>query len=246
MFRYVKILAVVTLLSAFGIQAYAQSSEEVLPLKGDYATVSDIHHHLNISLNSSNEADYFSSLTQMKSHGELALKSLHDAYFQVPKNQYFERWLCVNTAGHLEHPSFIVFAQQILAQAIPAETSSNTHYFSTLEEEMMIRLSAINGLERLAKKGNGTAASVLFYTAKDHREHAVAREAALSYISASDNRKMAQTLLQIYLPAYRQSFLEVKRGNIAALAKQNKLKWMKTKKPASPPPTIPFNWAGGG
>jgi len=109
------------------------------------------------------EADenYSKSLVELRKTPAEAVKLLDEAYQKIEDRHYFNRWAMVNTLGDLAHAEAYKSLTSIAHTAIPAEKSGDLHHFSSQEEEIIIRVRAVEGLATLAKQGNKDADQTL-------------------------------------------------------------------------------------
>lgn len=127
---------------------------------------------------------------------------LSQAYFSMAEDRYYDRWAIVKTLADLESGAAYDSLRKIGMTPIPPERNMNTHLFSTQEEEIMIRLRAVDGLAALAKRGHRAANKDLYTIAvAENLNSAVRRRAIKGYLAAgSDSDTRAKLLLQSLPP----------------------------------------------
>jgi hypothetical protein len=75
---------------------------------------------------------------------------------------YPTRWGLIHAASELKHPAALPFLSNIVSTPIPPERSENTHSFSTVAEETILRTTAVEGVKYLAEQGNENAIKKLY------------------------------------------------------------------------------------
>ncbi len=113
------------------------------------------------------DAKYNASLSELKKNPVEVVVLLNKAYKKTEVKHYFNRWAIVKTLGDLESIQTIKPLSDIIFSEIPPETSMDLHHFSTQEEEVIIRIRAIEGLGMLSKRGDSTATRILLQLALD-------------------------------------------------------------------------------
>ena len=151
------------------------------------------------------EADqrYAESLAVLQQSADEAVKLLEGAYHRIEPTRYFERWGLAKTLADLETPAAYGILASIARAPIPPERNEDLHHFSTQEEEIMIRLRAVEGLTLLAASGHEAADAELLSLATDSPEQnlAIQSRAIKGYLRADPNDGKARaSLLQSRLP----------------------------------------------
>jgi hypothetical protein len=87
---------------------------------------------------------------------------------ELPEEAYLERWSLVQLMADVNHADLLEFFEDVIRTPIPPERSSEADYKSTTRgREVIIRTTAVDGLERLAAEGSSRAVDVLL----DHVAH---------------------------------------------------------------------------
>lgn len=143
------------------------------------------------------DAKFAASLAELKKNKEEAVSLLADAYKKTEARHYFNRWGLVKTLGDLESNTATKHLTDIALAAIPSETSKDLHHFSTQEEEVIIKVRAIEGLGMLAKAGDRTADAVLLRLALDstNKNSAIQLRAIKAYLRAGKDTNQRAKLL---------------------------------------------------
>ena len=135
------------------------------------------------------DAKYNASITELRKNAAEAIVLLNDAYQKTAARHYFNRWGLVKTLGDLESNGATKLLSDIAVSKIPPETSQDLHHFSTQEEEVTIRLRAIEGLGTLARNGDPGADRTLLQMALDSTitNSAMRLRAIKAYLRAGKN-----------------------------------------------------------
>lgn len=135
------------------------------------------------------DAKYNASLAELKKKPEEAVSLLNEAYKKTEARHYFNRWGIVKTLGDIESTLATGPLADIALSRIPPETSKDLHHFSSQEEEIIIRIRAIEGLGKLAKTGDKNADGVLLRLALDstNKNSAIQLRAIKAYLRAGKN-----------------------------------------------------------
>jgi hypothetical protein len=143
-----------------------QSQPQDVELFPDTPTGKQLRAHmmvLAIPAPTMKEADskYMASVVELKKNPGEAVKLVHAAYKKIDDQHYFNRWGLVKTLGDLESTKASQPLADIATSTIPPEKSSDLHHFSTQEEELIIRIRAVEGLAVLAQRGDKYAQDVV-------------------------------------------------------------------------------------
>lgn len=106
-------------------------------------------------------AAYQSILERMKEMAGDVLEEIGHSYSRAEQGDYKARWSLVYIAGGLEHPSAISFLNDVVKQPIPPEESTDIHHFSSVAQEVSIRMRAIRGMAQLAGAGDDRVSGLL-------------------------------------------------------------------------------------
>lgn len=160
-----------------------------------------LRHHMEVlalPAETLEEADrrYQESLREIRKHHREAAELLAQAYEKAPADWYFDRWALVKALADLESGHAYQVLSTLAASKVPAEASENRHYYSTQEQEVMIRLRAVDGLRDLAAQGHeGADQDLLRIAADPATPGAVKGHAIKGYLGAGkDTAERAKTL----------------------------------------------------
>ncbi len=157
------------------------------------------------------EEDYRVCIDRLCRKTKLVSGIIQAEYFDMPEDAYLDRWALVMLAVELEDSRSLGFLEEILASAIPEEKSKDPHSFTTVGEEVMIRTTAIEGLERMAANGNEKAVKLLLHNI-GHETFSIRRAAtqALLAIGGEDMREK----LASELPKRHHNLLKIHRTDV--------------------------------
>lgn len=144
------------------------------------------------------DASYNASLTELKKNAAEVVTLLTEAYKKTEARHYFNRWGLVKTMGDIGSNTAAKPLSEIVFTKIPAETSLDLHHFSTQEEEIIIRIRAIEGLGMLAKNGDPTSDRLLLQLALDssQKNSAIQLRAIKAYLRAGKDTGEREKLLK--------------------------------------------------
>lgn len=83
------------------------------------------------------------------------------AYGSCPAGDYAHRQALVRAAGVLGYSGSLPFLASVALAEIPPEQAADPHSFSTVAEETIIRMTAVEGIVKRAEYGDGEAADIL-------------------------------------------------------------------------------------
>jgi hypothetical protein len=157
------------------------------------------------------ELNYRTTLRALRSDTRAAVAAVADMYRATPEDQYNDRWTQVYLLADLrEGPALSVF-DDILSTPIPPEKAPGMVTYSTVGEEAMIRTTAIEGITRIAARGDREALELL----RKHMQHenfSVRRAAIQGYLEASGEG--ARDELRRVLPERDQFILDIRRAGV--------------------------------
>lgn len=144
------------------------------------------------------DARYDSSLAELKKNAVEAVTLLSEAYKKTEARHYYNRWGLVKTLGDIGNNTAAPPLQAIVLAKLPAETSQDLHHFSTQEEEIIIKIRAIEGLGMLAKNGDQVSDRLLLQLALDSTQtnSALQLRAIKAYLRAGKDTGEREKLLK--------------------------------------------------
>ena len=157
------------------------------------------------------EAHYQHALRALRSHSKDVLLDVAALYHRLPVHRYLDRWSLVQLVTSLEDRASLTFVDEILSSALPPEESKNPATYSTVGEEVIIRTTAIEAVERLAVGGDAQALEVLLKYTR-HHNFSVKRAAIQSYLAQGG--KHAREVLLKALPEEDRHILDIRRADV--------------------------------
>ena len=166
---------------------------------------------LALPTESPDEADrrYARSITELRKNPKEVLDLLTSAYRRIEPFRYYDRWALVKTLADLGLPGAYESLGAIARAPLPPEQNKDVHHFSTQEDEVMIRLRAVDGLGRLAASGHKAADANLLALATDRANPnlAIQARAIKAYLRAGRDYDARARLLKSRLPPDRHGVI---------------------------------------
>jgi hypothetical protein len=158
------------------------------------------------------EAAYQEGLRAVQSRPTEEVKALiAEALRSLPEEAYLDRWALVQLSTDLRQSELIDLLDDTISTPIPAERSSDADYkSSTVAQESLIRISAVEGLVRLAAEGSTEAVNALLRHVS--HEHRTIKEACV--LGLKDLDKSVQTRLRAAVSEEDQDLLELHRAEV--------------------------------
>jgi hypothetical protein len=99
------------------------------------------------------EENYRRALAALKGRVDEVVDIVAAEYEALPEEQYLDRWSLVQLLSELRDPKAVKILNGIVASKIPPEKFKESHDFSSVIEEVIIRTTAIDGLAKLSADG---------------------------------------------------------------------------------------------
>lgn len=128
------------------------------------------------------EDDYQHGLGVLRRKTKTACRAIAEEYMSLGEQQYLDRWSLIMLLAELGDKGCVKVFAEVLGSKIPEERSKEPHTYSTVGEEIMIRTTAVEGLERLAAEGNDDASAVLWENAR-HENFSIRRAAVQALVA---------------------------------------------------------------
>lgn len=176
---------------------------------------------------------YTESLAELRKSPQEVVKLLAGAYRKIEPTRYFERWCLAKTLADLEAPAAYETLPSIARTPLPPERNKDPHHFSTQEEEVIIRLRAVDGLALLAAQGHEAAKADLLSLAikPSYPNRAIQTRAIKGYLRSGSDYEARAKLLRGQLPKEMHSIVtidvtpqkefEARVSELASIAKEN-------------------------
>ena len=106
-------------------------------------------------------ADYAQALEFFRREPESTMIAITGGYSASPERAYTRRHALVQAAVALEDEAALAFLADVVLSPIPPEGMPDAQNFSTVAEETIIRMSAVDGIAVIARAGAGRAIETL-------------------------------------------------------------------------------------
>ena len=104
---------------------------------------------------------YNEAVENLKRDPEDMLVAIAAAYGRSLAGDYAQRQALVHAAAVIGHPATLPFLGSVALSEIPAETAGDSHGFSTVAEETIIRTTAADAIAKFAHTGDKRAIDLL-------------------------------------------------------------------------------------
>ncbi len=143
------------------------------------------------------------ALKELQKNAQEVADTLFQGYKRMNESEYDNRRLAMTVLAQLNTPKAIPSFVEVINTPIPPEKMQDTHYFSSVKSESLIKVAALRGLESLAKNQNQQAETILFEVATTSSNLAVIQAAIVGYLNAgNDVEGRAQKLKGALDPQY--------------------------------------------
>lgn len=160
---------------------------------------------------SSAEKDYQECLGKLNEQSREVAEIIQQVYFDMPESSYLDRWALVMLMSDLKGGGNADFHIKVLDSDMAQERSRDPHSFSTVGEEVMIRTTAIEGLERMGAENPDRAIEALRRFA-EHDQFSI-RRAATQAMIAIGGEEMREKLRR-ELPENHHDLLDIRRTDV--------------------------------
>lgn len=172
-----------------------------------------------------------------------AVVALAKAEARCHRRDYPRRWALVYAASRMDHDAALPYLRELVLTPIPTSEARDAHAFSEAREETILRTTAIEGIGRVARRGNKLALAALLEFL-DISSISV-RRASIQAILAADpayRHRIAQRLP----PAFHY-LLDVRPAKVTEVPQvKDPKKHLKDKKPLKQPvpPKLAYDGSG--
>ena len=151
---------------------------------------------------------YEDCIDRLREQSSMVSKIVQAEYFDMPEDAYLDRWSLVMLAVEILDKEAVSFFGRMLESEIPREKSKDPHSFTTVGEEIMIRTTAIEGLERRAASGDEAAIELLWKNIQ-HESFSIRRAATQALLATGG--KDVRRRLEEKLPKQHHDLLKIRR-----------------------------------
>jgi hypothetical protein len=158
------------------------------------------------------EENYRRAVLGLKKHADEALDIIAAEYETLPEERYLDRWSLVQLLSDLRNPRAVKVLNRIIGSRIPPEKFKQSHDFSTVTEEVIIRTTAVEGVARLSADDLVEARKVLLRYA-GHRMFSIRRASVqgLMETGTDEDRKELRAKLK---KAGQEGLLKIRRLDV--------------------------------
>jgi hypothetical protein len=122
------------------------------------------------------------------------------------------RHALVQVAAALRHDASLPFLSVVVSSEIPKEQLEETHSFSTVAEETIIRMSAVDGISALAREGNKQAIETLLSFLKIP-SFSIRRASVTGLLEARVGRSLRRKM-QSLIPEEQHFIFDLKKTSV--------------------------------
>ena len=169
------------------------------------------------------------------------------AYGRCPAGDYAQRQALVRAAGVLGHSESLPFLASVALAEIPPEQAADPHSFSTVAEETIIRMTAVDGIVQRAQDGDEGAAEVLMRCVESPSFSV--RRAAVSGLMSTPYGDERRSDIEERVPSDQRFILELKQIPVSeAIQVEDPTRHLaeRYREPSEPKPAIPGEAGTGG
>jgi hypothetical protein len=129
------------------------------------------------------EAYYQKSLSMLRAE-PTAPEVLYNTYRKVPAQNFFLRTMLVESLKELRSPNALIYLDSIANEVIPADLHPENTEINTQEDEIVIRITAVEGISNLAEDSLA-AAEELLMELTNHQDLTVRQMATRGYLHSA-------------------------------------------------------------
>lgn len=178
---------------------------------------------------------------------EEAMVAIVAAYGRCPAGDYAQRQALVRAASVLGHSESLPFLTSVALAEIPLEQAADPHSFSTVAEETIIRMTAVDGIVQRAQNGDERAAEILMRCVESPSFSV--RRAAVSGLMSMPYGDERRSDIEARVPSDQHFIFELKRIPVSeAIQVEDPTRHLaeRSREPSEPKPAIPVEGGTGG
>jgi hypothetical protein len=155
---------------------------------------------------------YDRAVESLRHDPEEMMVAISAAYGHCPAGDYPQRHALVSAASVMAHESALPFLASVALSEIPAEAASDPHSFSTVAEETIIRMSAVDGIAHHASRGVGHAIELLLRCVESPTFSI--RRAAVTGLMATPDGQRLRPRMKALVPKDQQFIFDLKKVSV--------------------------------
>lgn len=180
---------------------------------------------------------YQATVQELAADPQAAVSAIAEMYGATPEDQYTERWSQIHLLSELSTPAALAVFEDLLSTPIPPEKMPGMVVYSTVGEETIIRTTAVEGIAKIAARGNNDALEMLRKYVQ-HESFSVRRAAIQTYIEIVGPESREE--LRASLPAEDHFILDIRRANVQEIPQARPERSNADTLDQAPPPSFPF------
>jgi hypothetical protein len=153
------------------------------------------------------------AIENLKRDPEEMMVAIAAAYGQCSAGDYPQRHALVYAARVMAHESALPLLASVALSDIPPEAASDPHSFSTVAEETIIRMSAVDGIAHHASHGVGHAIDLLLRCVESPAFSV--RRAAVTALMATPKGPRLRRRLEALVPKDEHFIFDLKRVSVS-------------------------------
>lgn len=189
------------------------------------------------------EKAYQNSLRELRGSAIKITPLLADAYSRAEERDYFQRWALIETMRELQSEATVSILSKIATSSIPPERVRDDPERSSVDEELRIRVTAVEALGPLSKTNAIATRTLLSLTKSPYL--GIKRSAIRGYLAAAsspkEQRKRAEKL-KASLPKNQYRLITLETTDVKKVPHPEmpeKFEIKKSRPPEGAPPKIP-------
>jgi len=171
------------------------------------------HMHASMGNGEDAEARYQESLTKLRSEPGAA-GALYETYRKVPAENYMLRTMLTEGLKELRSPGALAYLHNVAREKIPADLHPKNAEIDTRTDEVVIRITAVEGIAMLAADRSINAATILMELT-GHEDLTVRQMAVRGYLNSPlGNVEENMQVLRRRLPQKEHWYITAKTTDI--------------------------------
>jgi hypothetical protein len=155
---------------------------------------------------------YDKAVENLKRDPQGMMVAIIAAYGRCPAGDYPQRHALVCAASAMGDASALPFLASVALSEIPAEASTDPHSFSTVAEETIVRMSAVDGIAHHASRAEKHAVEILLRCVES-RSFSI-RRAAVTGLMATDQGKKLRPKMEALIPKDQHFVFDLKKVRV--------------------------------
>jgi len=155
---------------------------------------------------------YDQAVDNLNRDPEHMMVAIAAAYGHCPVTDYPQRHALVAAASHITDEGALPFLSSVALSEIPPEAAKDPHSFSTVAEETIIRVSAVDSIARHASRGLQLAIDLLLRCVESPAFSI--RRAAVTGLMASPEAQRLRPRLETLIPKEQHFIFDLKKVSV--------------------------------